>query len=150
MKKQISLLVKIYSTGLIVLLGNQLLGEIIMLYQCVCWMQTLLNTNTYTALIKILDSQHQNINNIMLGVYKWRFSYENQGSLNRMTKSIKGGNKGHQQRWRIIINQTILGKECQRPQKRMASFMNITMRQEVFFLQLFVDFLRSQLQWPPG
>ena len=70
MKKQISLLVKIYSTGLIVLLGNQLLlGEIIMLYQCVCWMQTLLNTNTYTALIKILGSQHQNIN-IMLGVYK--------------------------------------------------------------------------------
>ena len=70
--------------------NQQLLGEIIMLYQCVCWMQTLLNTNTYTALIKILGSQHQNIN-IMLGVYKWRFSYENQGSLNRMTKSIKGG-----------------------------------------------------------
>ena len=70
MKEQISLLVKIYSTGLIVLLGNQLLGEIIMLYQCVCWMQTLLNTNTYTALIKILDSQLRNINNILEVVYK--------------------------------------------------------------------------------
>ena len=70
MKEQISLLVKIYSTGLIVLLGNQLLGEIIMLYQCVCWMQTLLNTNTYTALIKILDSQLRNINNMLGVVYK--------------------------------------------------------------------------------
>ena len=70
MKEQISILLKIYATGLIVLLGNQLLGEIIMLYQCVCWMQTLLNTNTYTALIKILDSQLRNINNMLGVVYK--------------------------------------------------------------------------------
>ena len=60
----------------------------------------------------------------------------------RKTRITQKDNKKYPRRengWCMKDNQTILWKKCKRPQKQIASFMNITMRQEVFFLlQLFV------------